>query len=133
MHLRIHAKSRHISPTFSIPGCVLPIRSIIKTGPPPTIRVTRLGSHPGITHLLFPLHQHCSHVSPPIISSMSGSAPLPETAYLTATAFEMPTPEGDVWAVAFTTGYSQFINGAIAVSFTLIFPCKCLPISSVPV
>jgi hypothetical protein len=34
-----------------------------------------------------------------------------------------------VWAVAFSTSSSQFLNGAIAVIFTLIFPCPCLYLS----
>jgi hypothetical protein len=34
-----------------------------------------------------------------------------------------------VWAIAFSTSSSQFLNGAIAVVFTLIFPCQCLYLS----
>lgn len=60
-------------------------------------------------------------------SNMSTAyAPPPETAYLMNTPFNMPTNDGDVWAVAFSTSSSQFLNGAIAVVFTLIFPCQCL-------
>ncbi|GAB1319856.1 hypothetical protein MFIFM68171_10066 [Madurella fahalii] len=49
-------------------------------------------------------------------------APPPETAYLTMTPFDMPGEDGDVWAVALSTSSSQFLNAAIAVVFTLIFP-----------
>jgi len=53
-----------------------------------------------------------------------GFAPPPETAYITATPFDMPTPDGNIWAISFTTASAQFLNGAIAVIFTLIFPCE---------
>ena len=56
-------------------------------------------------------------------------APPPDTAYLTNTPFNMPTDDGDVWAVAITTSSSQFLNGAIAVAFTLIFPCQYLSLA----
>ncbi|GAB1311839.1 hypothetical protein MFIFM68171_02049 [Madurella fahalii] len=46
----------------------------------------------------------------------------PETAYLVTKPFKMPTDNGDVWAIAFTTDSSQFINAALSVIFTLIFP-----------
>ncbi|KAK3294419.1 uncharacterized protein B0H64DRAFT_433585 [Chaetomium fimeti] len=49
-------------------------------------------------------------------------APPPETAYLRNEVFNMPTNDGDVWAISFSTSSSQFLNGAIAVVFTLIFP-----------
>lgn len=62
----------------------------------------------------------------------SGYAPPPETAYLTTTPFDMPTPDGNVWAVSFTTGRAQFLNGAIAVAFTLIFPCEHTSIAYLP-
>ncbi|KAK3343543.1 hypothetical protein B0T25DRAFT_593194 [Lasiosphaeria hispida] len=51
-----------------------------------------------------------------------GYAPPPKRAYITTMPFDMPTPDGNVWTVSFTIGCSQFLNGAIAVVFTLIFP-----------
>lgn len=59
-------------------------------------------------------------------------APPPETAYLTSTPFYMPTDGGDVWAIAFTTTTSQFLNAALSVIFTLIFPCPYLISAVVP-
>jgi hypothetical protein len=46
----------------------------------------------------------------------------PDHAYLVATPFDMPTETGSIWAIAFTSNSSQFLNAALAIIFTLIFP-----------
>ncbi|KAK4112319.1 hypothetical protein N656DRAFT_798653 [Canariomyces notabilis] len=46
----------------------------------------------------------------------------PDHAYLVATPFDMPTETGSIWAIAFTSNSSRFLNAALAIIFTLIFP-----------
>ncbi|RYP87637.1 hypothetical protein DL769_000460 [Monosporascus sp. CRB-8-3] len=54
------------------------------------------------------------------MSNLYASAP--DTAYLVATPFYLPTETGSLWAIAFTNSGSQFLNAALAILLMLIFP-----------